>query len=183
MGNDEARCQRGFRAAGTMLGTMLAVTLAAQLPAVPGTGWLRGQRATARAVWPQAWAFFANAGRAPLLVAYRAGPGGRLTPATLPGLDRTHLWGLSRVGESETVESRQLAQLIPAREWWSCGAGDPRQCLRAAGGYPVTNRSRRPTLCGLVLFTLEQPVNRPPGGYASGRTVAMMALAELACTR
>jgi antimicrobial peptide system SdpA family protein len=187
MSEERAQCRRGFQFVTALLLAGLAGTLAAQLPWIQQSGWLAGQHATARALWPQGWAFFANAGRSEVLVAYRVGSGGDLTPANPPVLDRAHLWGLSRVNESEEVELRQLARLIPDRYWWSCGAVDATRCARTAGVtgyYPVINNSRHPSLCGAIAFTVEQPVDWPAEtGGDTGRKVVAMTVAELRCTR
>jgi antimicrobial peptide system SdpA family protein len=182
---EQAQCRRGFQFVAALLVVGLVGTLAAQLPWTQRSGWLGRQHATARALWPQDWAFFANAGRSRVLVGYRVGPGGALTPAHSPVLDRAHMWGLSRVNESEEVELRQLARLIPERHWWRCGAVEESACVRGhatAGAYPLTNDSRHPTLCGTVAFAVEQPVGWPAeAGGDSGRTVVMMTVAELRC--
>jgi antimicrobial peptide system SdpA family protein len=187
MSDERAQCRRAFQFVAALLVASLAGTLAAQLPWTQRPGWLAGQHTIARALWPQGWAFFANAGRSKVLVAYRVRSGGDLTPATPPVLDRVHLWGVSRVNESEEVELRQLAQLIPDRYWWSCGAEDAGRCTRApgaAGYYPLINHSRHPSLCGTVAFAVEQPVDWPAeAGGDTGRKVVTMTVAELRCTR
>lgn len=179
------RCQRGFRFTAALLVTALVLLLAAQLPAGWSPGWLEHGRRTAHALWPQGWSFFSDVGRSHVLVAYRIGPRGTVTPATRPELDRAHLWGISRTSESAVIETTELARLVPAAQWLGCASADVQACagLRSGQrGQPLLNRSRYPTLCGPIVFAVERPAQWPAeSGGRTGRVVLRAAVAEVTC--
>lgn len=180
-----ARSERGFRLGAAAIFTVLAVTLTVQLfpGAVPG--WLAAQRDTYGALWPQGWSFFANLPEAKILVAYRVRPdGGTLAMATHPEMSRASLWGLSRVTEAQVVETTDIARQVPDRYWTACGE-DYRSCgdVRRLPRYPVLNRSRRPTLCGSIAVTVEQPRRPSTDGPGNApRRVLTIAVTEVTCT-
>jgi antimicrobial peptide system SdpA family protein len=179
------RCQRGFRFTAALLMTALVLLLVAQLPAGWDPGWVVHARRTAHSLWPQGWSFFSDVGRARVLVAYRIGPQGAVTAATRPELDRAHLWGISRTSESAVIETTELARLIPAAEWVGCDAAAVQACAGTRTGIrrqPLVNRSRYPTLCGPILFTIERPARWPAeSGGRAGRVVLLTAAAEVTC--
>jgi antimicrobial peptide system SdpA family protein len=179
------RCQRGFRFTAGLLVTALVLLLVAQLPAGWAPGWVAHGRRTAHSLWPQSWSFFSDVARSHVLVAYRIGPQGAVALATRPELDRAHLWGISRTSESAVIEAAELARLVPAAQWLGCDAVEVQACAGMRTGHrrqPLLNRSRYPTLCGPIVFTVERPAHWPvESGGRTGRVVLLTAVAEVAC--
>ncbi|WP_456248146.1 SdpA family antimicrobial peptide system protein [Longispora urticae] len=157
-GADEASAERGFRLTAGMLLTCLIVGLVTQLPLGVAPSWLEAQRGTYRLIWPQGWGFFSAAATMEVTVAYRASSDGSLMEmATQPGAAPENLWGLDRRGYSQLLEVYDLARQIPGNRWAACN--DERACVaerRSTTPLTVRNRSRLPTVCGVVALVGER---------------------------
>ena len=106
---------RGFAFAATLILTLLAGTVLPQLPGYLVSNRLRGQRAAAAVIWPQEWSFFADPASGDVLFAFRLGDGsGTPTSAVIPLMSAANRWGLSRIGDTQIIESHLLTDRIPA---------------------------------------------------------------------
>jgi hypothetical protein len=172
---------RAFGFTATLILTVLAGTLIAQLPEAWLPAALKAARHSAATVWPQAWAFFDAPADKQVLFVYRAdpaGPGGYVLDNTTL-MSAANRWGLSRSGQAQIIESYYLSGRIPAGSWVSCAAAAPAAaCLADAAGrgaVTIGNDYQDPTLCGPVAFAVERPDGRR-GGDAESVWIAVKAV-------
>lgn len=132
---------------------------------------------------PEGWAFFTKDPREPFLIPYSLSSDGAWRPAAVGSYDEPqHLFGADRSPRAQGVEMGLLSSQISPSSWASC---DERveTCLAHATAWLVANNpSPRPTLCGRVALTRQEPL---PWAWASARAVTTMpstfVLVEIRC--
>jgi hypothetical protein len=187
--SDRLAAGRGFVFTGVLLGVMLLASVGLQLAPTGGADRLNGPLASYTALWPQGWSMYSDASRHQSVVVYSVQPGNRgLTLVTRPSAASTRWWGVSRVAYSEVVQSTELAAQIPAGSWRTCEGVTLVECWR--GGTPaephrLSNMSRRPVLCGQLVFASESPARWTARGTQGrpGRQPTRLAPAVVWCPR
>lgn len=184
---DATSVERGFSLTAALLLVSLVVTLGAQLPGATSVPFLRAQRGTYRAIWPQGWSYFSDVPSQDILVAYRVDTAGNLgVSLTRRAASADQQWGLSRGGYAQLVEVYDLARQVPPERWVQCPDTPPPACDDLAGRSAVSqlaNRSRRPTLCGRIALVDERPVAwdaRRRTGHAARRAIRVV-IVESTC--
>ena len=172
-----ASARQGFALTLTLFGTLLAVTLCAQLPAGLWTSWLGDRRTTYAEVWPQGWAFFAALPDAELISADRLGPGGRLsTPLLAPQMSAANLWGLARTSTVDFEQAVALAGEVPVGDWTHCADIRSASCLAGARVVPLRNAFSPGIVCGELVL-----VRAPSAETGTESASASVALVRVAC--
>lgn len=140
----------------------------------PGAGHRRAD--AYRVIWPQEWSFFTGLNR-------NAVTGYRVRGAeweSLPG-NRSWdgaMWGVSRVGDAETNEVRQVARLVPDRYWTSCDRELAVRCDGAVGTeevFRLSNPAPSPLVCGRMVVAVERAM---PDGH---RRAYLIAVVDVTC--
>ena len=159
---------RGFALTASLLSAALVLCAIPQLLPRVTPGRLRSQGAAFAVLWPQNWDFFANAASTEVTVAYRVSPGGAgLSAVPAHQMSEGDLWGLSRSGTTQVIETQYLADLVPPPRWIRCGPDTGPDCVAAAvatAPLPLRNTFQTATLCGRVVLVVERPVLATPGG-------------------
>ena len=150
--------QQGFWLTFSVLATLLAVTLCAQLPGRITPSWLRSQSRNYGILWPQNWAFFAASPDRPTTFAYQISSRGILTPELIAETTRGNLWGIGQSSYAYFTEAEYLAQEIPPGDWKPCSAAIPSQCRLTFPSARLDDPFVPPLLCGDTLF-----IEYPPG--------------------
>jgi antimicrobial peptide system SdpA family protein len=172
--------------AAAVLGAMTITAIPQLLSA--GPEWTQGLRHAYVIVWPQGWAFFADAPRKDTLIVYQVDQDTEaITLLTHPMMSQENVWGLSRREDGRQVEARQIANKIPEPIWRACKTYAMRACttsLMAAPAYAVVNHSPQPGLCGLIILALERPRSwsSADGRDFGKREVVKAATARVECT-
>ncbi|WP_198047251.1 hypothetical protein [Kutzneria sp. 744] len=141
-----------------------------------------------RVFWPEHWAFFTGLAGKDVLMAYRlAGDGTPLTPFTQREAWTDRLMGLDRIGDSQALETWQLANRIPDRFWADCGAPAPDRCVTkysAEHPFRLSGQPRAAPLCGVLAIADTRPVpavgDRMP---AAPRRIYKIAIIDVECAK
>lgn len=178
-----ATSAQGFGLTLAVFGTLLVVTLCAQLPAGIAPSWLRAARGTYRMVWPQDWSFYANTADTDTITAYRLNSADTVTVSVLPlNTSEQNAWGLGRTSQAEVDEAFFLADQVPADYWSRCSEPLSRYCLSTASTYHFSSAFQSAFLCGRIVFVRAQPSSASAARSAAGRRPVSVAVVQLTCT-
>jgi hypothetical protein len=172
-----AAASKGFALTFAGLGTFMAMTLWAKLPAAVATHWVEEHSQTFHTVWPQNWSFFSNFADAAVTTTYRVRSDGTVTSSTaeltMSSQDR---WGLGRTAQAKLLEMLRLAEQIPGDYWIRCSQPLSQACLAEARTYSLTNKYLPATLCGRIVFVRTEPmsVSAKSGRAATPGSVAVV---------
>jgi hypothetical protein len=170
---------QGFLVTLAGLGSVLMITLCAQLPAGVVPAWLHGHHSIYRTIWPQGWSFFANTANSQTLNVYQLNPGrvpvGSAIALSMSSRDR---WGLGRTAAAQFDQALGLASQIPPGYWTACTDPASSSCLIRPSSYRTINKNRPGLLCGLLAF-----VRRAPSAAASGTAdkPGLVAVIDVSC--
>jgi antimicrobial peptide system SdpA family protein len=157
---DAASIGEGFYFTASLLAVMLLASCSQLLPARTLPSWLRAERASTAAVWPQGWDFFAKEPIADADVAFTVADGGHLPSAYQQQMSWFTDWGLSRSGAAQYVEMGNLTNQIPGGDWLNCTQLNVTICKDKALRSPLVqsiNYTAHATLCGHLLVAVESP--------------------------
>ena len=159
--------------AGAVWAVVIGYAVHIQLPTnVIALPFERELRVAAVVFTPEGWAFFTKDPREPILVPYALGSDGVWRPAAVGSYgEARNFFGADRTPRAQGVEMGLLSSRLSPSFWASC---DDRveTCLGRAGTWlVVSNASPRPTLCGKIALTRQEPL---PWAWASARTLTTM---------
>lgn len=167
--------QHGFILTAAVLGTLLALTLGAQLPGDLMPHRLAGQRATLALVWPQGWAFFAAQPQQETIAVERVAADGKPGHQVLaPQMSAANTWGLGRMSTVQFDQAYALAALVPADAWSPCADVQSTACLSRKPETALNNTSDPALVCGTYAFIRTQPSAVVPRR-------GVMAIVKVAC--
>ena len=177
----ETASRRGFWLTLSVLATLLAVTLAAQLPGRLAPPWLRQQSGSYAALWPQGWAFFASHPTSPTISVYRVAASGALTATLVQQTSVRDQWGLSQTSTAEYMEAAYITQEVSESQWTSCSISSVQRCLSRERVIQLTDPFEPGLICGPVLFVVDQSRGTTHVPAVSG-TRALAARIDLSCS-
>lgn len=147
-------------AAGALCLLWVLVGLYSLHASVPSTviGLPGQQRDAVRTLLPQGWHFFTRDPREPDLFVVAPRDDGWTEVDLGPNGEPEHAFGMSRAPRAQLLELGSLQTQLLAREWHDCPTV-PADCLRGISEvHEVTNRAQHQTLCGDLVFVLQEPV-------------------------
>ncbi|WP_298251975.1 SdpA family antimicrobial peptide system protein [uncultured Arthrobacter sp.] len=146
----------------TLLGVFALYSGLASLDATvldpPG---LDEKRVEIMSVAPQGWSFFTKSPRDPQIEPFAASDSTLESVAGFPNTRAENLFGLSRHGRSQGVETALLMAALPDANWITCDSPALDTCaedLMSSTLHPVTNTVPSPSLCGEIVLVESTPV-------------------------
>lgn len=148
-------------------------------------GGLGGRLAAYRVLWPQNWSFFTHLNEDEI-VAYRVSRSTlRLEPLSERQTWAEHGWGLSRIGDAQALEVREVARRIPDRYWQICTRDVAVDCVDEMDEtllYQAERRVSSGRLCGPLAIAVERADLPAPRQLAeTPRRLHRVALVDLRC--
>lgn len=119
---------------------------------------LKEYRPAILTIAPQGWAFFTKSPRDPRVEPFKIERDGAIPISAWPAGQDRYLFGISREGRSQGLETGILSQGPAAEEWHECLSNQPVECARedTAKAIATVNEARRPSICGdIVLVEME----------------------------
>ncbi|MEU5697172.1 hypothetical protein [Actinosynnema sp. NPDC020468] len=181
--HDGGAAERGLRGF-AVTAVVLVIGFVAACLAKYDVGGVRSRLDAYYALWPQEWSFFV-ALDTDLLDGYRITPGtSRLHEVYAPER-QDPLWGLDRNSYELSAEIREIALRVPDRYWQACDRAYPEDCgatMITTSPYRMRTPVRSPSLCGLVVVSVERVAVPAPGRLPTSPGRAHhLAVVDVAC--